>query len=130
VPSTTAAWYPAAIIDCTHADMRSRLAINVPTVTSSGTTNTANSARVITMTAAHRRPPSPRCTRSNTGHVVTTIIVAHTNPPANGRSTQKHATISSRIVSTLSVLRVRSRATPPFCVTYGCRKSVSLVTMN
>src|SRR4030095_9590660 len=65
-------------------------------------------ALVITITATvRRRPRAP--TRRITGHVATTIIVAHTVASRNGRSTHSDAAIRIAISRTDSSIRVRSR---------------------
>ena len=64
---------------------------------------------VMITVATQRRPPARRSTRSISGQVATTIVVAQIKAPRNGSSVHRLAPISTQIMSTNSVMRVRSK---------------------
>ena len=79
------------------------------------------------MTASQRRPHSIACTRSMSGHVATTIMVAQITAGRNGRKIQNEVAMSPTMQSTASIVRVRSRRLvvmivdpPPVVVYPGC----------
>ena len=71
--------------------------------------NIANITTVIVSVATQRRPPAMPWTRSNRGQVATTIVAAHINAPRNGSIVHRLAAISTKMISTISVTRARSK---------------------
>lgn len=69
----------------------------------------------ITVTASARLPWRVGWTRSVSGQVATTIIVAQTVASKNGRSTQKLPAINPPIASTARMVRERSRGMSTMC---------------
>ena len=73
-----------------------------------GRTKIASKRNVIPVTASHRRPSSQRWSVKSMGQVATTIMVAHTTAPRNGRRIQTEAAINANRNTTASVSRVSS----------------------
>ena len=91
-----------------QSPMTSTLTKMVPMASTSGTTNSSSSASDITSTATQRLPPAQACTRSISGQVATTTIVAQMVGPRKGRRIHSEPPISSPMKSTAKVVRVRS----------------------
>jgi translocation and assembly module TamA len=88
---------------------RSALPTMVAMASTSGTTNSSSSSSVMAVTASQRRPPVAACTRSISGQVATTTIVAQMAGPRKGRNTHSDTPNSSPMNSTPKVTRARSR---------------------
>ena len=67
-------------------------------------------AEVMTVTARPRRPHSTPCTRSISGQLATTTMVAQINGPRKGRRIHRAAASSRPMNSTPKVTRARSLA--------------------
>jgi hypothetical protein len=95
--------------DFTHTTISSTFETIVPMANVRGTTNTHKSKSVINVTASARLPQSRACAAIMSGHVATTIVVAHTIAPRNGRKIQMEDPIRATIKRTASTPRVISR---------------------
>src|SRR6266550_354477 len=96
--------------DFTHTTISSTFETIVPMANVRGTTNTHKSKSVINVTASARLPQSHDCAAIMSGHVATTIVVAHTIAPRNGRKIQMEDPIRATIKRTASTPRVISRS--------------------
>ena len=95
--------------DFTHPTISSAFETIVPMANVRGTTNTPKSKSVINVTASARLPQSHSCAAIISGQVATTIVVAHTIAPRNGRKIQMEDPIKATIKRTASTPRVISR---------------------
>src|SRR5262249_36014826 len=89
----------------------SKFSVIVVMASQNGMIKTSSSARVITATANPRRFHSRCWTRSISGQVATTSVVAQMIAGTNGRNIQTHAAIQTGTKRTAKVVRVRSPRT-------------------
>ena len=85
-----------------------KFSMKAPMANEKGRRKIASKRSVITVTASHRRPSSQRWSIKSMGQVATTIMVAHTTAPRNGRRIQTEAAINANRNTTASVSRVSS----------------------
>jgi hypothetical protein len=88
--------------------LRSAASSSVLIARTQGTMNVSSTASVMIVTAIERRPPTSRSSRSSTGHVAMTIVVAHINSLRNGRRVHRLPANNVPITSTSSTTRVTS----------------------
>ncbi len=88
--------------------MRSKFWVIVATASQNGPIKTSSRARVMTVTASQRRCHSRRCTRSISGQVATTSVVAQIVAGTNGHRIQNEVAISPATNSTARMVRTRS----------------------
>ncbi len=81
----------------------------VPMARVSGTIRTQSKTSVINVTASARLPPNRPWTEIISGQVATTMVVAQTIAPRNGRKIQIEDPIRVTMKSTASTFRVMSR---------------------
>ena len=94
--------------DCAQSTISSRWVTSAVTANEKGTTNTSNSANVMTVTANQRRLHSNASSCNINGHPATTIIVAQSIAGINGRRIQNEAAMKPTITRTERVDRTRS----------------------
>jgi len=93
----------------TQLTIRSKFCESVAIASQNGATKTSSSAVVMTTTASQRRCHSCCCTRSITGQVATTRVVAQIVAGKNGQTIQTEAAISPVTNRIARIIRTRSR---------------------
>src|ERR1044072_5361461 len=91
--------------DFVHSTISSTFDTIVPIAKVSGTINTQSKSSVITASAKERLPHNQSWIFVIIGHVATTMVVAQTSAPRNGKRIQIEAPMRLTIKSTASTLR-------------------------